>query len=70
MNRVVGSDNERANINITTHINISYSLSIATMLVGGRPTTVFCMVAVDALMQLDMTSLVCSEGKIAASADN
>ena len=55
MNRIVGSDNERANCNLATHINLFYGLFIAISLVGARPLTVVCMVAVDALMQLIMT---------------
>ena len=55
MNRIVGSDNERANCNLTSQINLSYGLFIATSLIGARPATVVCMVAVDALMQLIMT---------------
>ena len=55
MNRIVGSDNERANCNLTTHINLSYGVFIATCCIRARPATVVCLVAVDALMQLMMT---------------
>lgn len=58
MNRIVGSDNERANCNLTTHINLSYGVFIATCCIGARPATVVCLVAVDALMQLIMSRIL------------
>ena len=55
MNRIEGGDNERANISLATHINLSFGVWIAVTFVSGRPATVVCMVAVDAVMQLIMT---------------
>ena len=51
MNGVAGSDNERANFNLTTHINFLFGLFVAVILVGARPVTVACMGLVDAFMQ-------------------
>ena len=55
MNRVVGMYDERANLVVTTHINLSYGLFVAVSMVGARPATVVCMVLVDVLLQLIMT---------------
>ena len=55
MNRITGSDNERANFNLAAHINFTYGLFSAIHLVGGRTATIVCVASVDALMQLIMT---------------
>ena len=55
MTRVVGMYDERANLVVTTHINLSYGLFVAISMVGARPATVVCMVLVDVLLQLIMT---------------
>ena len=70
MSRIDGGDNERANINLATHVNLSYGLFIATTLVSGRPATIVCMVAVDALMQLIMTHQIVKLHKKVAVDEN
>ena len=55
MRRIVGSDNERANITLTAQINIAYGVFTAISQIDSRPVTGICMVSIDALMQLIMT---------------
>lgn len=55
MHRLVGTENERANLALVVTVNLSYGLFAVTSLVGARIETVFCVVVVDILMQLKMT---------------
>ena len=55
MFRMVGTENERANVSLTVSLNLSYGLFVALFLVGARSSTVFCLVTVDILMQMNMT---------------
>ena len=48
-------ENERANVSLTLSINFHYGLWVAISLVGATPTTMFCMVIVELLLQLNMS---------------
>ena len=70
MNRITGSDNERANFNLAAHINFTYGLFSAIHLVGGRTATIVCVASVDALMQLIMTYQIVKMHKTKAVDEN
>ena len=55
MNRIVGKDNERANLSLATHINLAYGLFVAVIMISVRPFTAVCMLLVDMILQLVMT---------------
>ena len=55
MNKMVGTENERANVLLGVSINITYGLFVATRLAGARISTVISLVIVDLFMQLMIT---------------
>ena len=55
IHRLIGAENERANVLVATSINVSYGVFAATKIAGARVPTVFCMVAIEILIQLRMT---------------
>ena len=55
MIRIVGSENEKANVLVRVSINFSYDLFIAVSLVDARSTTIFCMAVIEFLTQVKMS---------------
>jgi len=55
MHRAVGTENEGANVGLAVGINVTFSLFIATKMVGARVATIICMSSVEILMQLKMS---------------
>ena len=55
MKQMVGIENEKANVLLTVTINIAYGLFTAIVLIGARNITMVGMVAVEFLIQLNMT---------------
>ena len=55
VHKMVGTENEKANVLVGIGINVGYGLFVATQLANARNSTVFCIVAIDFLIQLKMS---------------
>ena len=51
MYRMVGTENQKANVYLGITINVVYGLFVATRIVGARSSTVFCIVVMDFMIQ-------------------
>ena len=52
--KMVGTENEKANVLLTVTINVSFGLFIAIVLIGARITTMICTMIVEFLVQLNL----------------
>ena len=55
IHRLFGAENERANVLVAVSISVNYGFFAATKIAGARFATVFCMVALEILIQLKMS---------------
>ena len=55
VHKMVGTENERANVLVGISMNVSYGLFVATQLANARNATVFCIVVFEFLTQLKMS---------------
>ena len=54
MYRIVGTNNEKANVALIIRVNVAFGVFVSTRLPGARSTTVTCIAAGDFLIQLVM----------------
>ena len=70
MHKLVGKNNEKANVALGIRVNVSFGVFVATRLPGARSITVICITASDFLMQLFMSFQIIQLYKNVASGES